>query len=76
MQARKRKIDLPPKLDIHPAISRKRLKILHANSMVQTMGNTYLGLRDYMRLHRTIHCGPNQHDNVMHNLLITMILTQ
>ena len=44
--------------------------------MVQTMGNTHLDLRDYERIHTTIHCGPNQHDNVMHNLLITTILTQ
>ena len=44
--------------------------------MVQTMGNTHLDLRDYARLHATIHCGPNQHDNVMRNPLITTIITQ
>ena len=44
--------------------------------MVQTMGNTHLDLRDYARIHTTIHCGKNQHNNVMRNLLITMILTQ
>ena len=44
--------------------------------MVQTMGNTHLDLGDYARLHATIHCGPNQHDNVMRNQQITMILTQ
>ena len=44
--------------------------------MVQTMGNTHLDLRDYACLHATIHCGTNQHDNVMHNPLITAILTQ
>ena len=40
------------------------------------MGNTHLDLRDYTNLHATIHCGTNQHKNVMRNLLITMILTQ
>ena len=44
--------------------------------MVQTMGKTHLDFRDYARIHKTIHCGPNQHDNVMHNPLITTILTQ
>ena len=44
--------------------------------MVQTMGKTYLDLRDYTHLHATIHCGPNQHENVLRNPLITMILTQ
>ena len=44
--------------------------------MVQTMGNTHLDLRDYARLHATIHCGPNRHDNMMHNPLVTTILTQ
>ena len=76
MRVRKRKSDLPPKLLIHPKISRKLSKILHANAVVQTMGNTQLDLRDYVRLHATIHCGPNQHDNVMRNLMITTILTQ
>ena len=76
IRAKIRKSDLPPKLRIHPTINSKRPKILHANAMVKTMGNTYLDLRDYARIHATIHCGPNQHDNVMHNLLITMILTQ
>ena len=76
MRARKRKIDLPPKLRIHPEISSKRSKILHSNTMVQTMGNTHLDLRDYIFLHATIHCGPNQHDNVMRNPLVTTILTQ
>ena len=76
MQARTQKSDLPPKLLIHPTISIKRLKILHANVMVQTMGNTHLDLRDYARLHTTIHCGPNQHDNVMRNPVVTTILTQ
>ena len=40
------------------------------------MGNTHLNLRDYTRIHATIHCGPIQHNNVMHNPLITTILTQ
>ena len=44
--------------------------------MVKTMGNTHLDLREYARLHATIHCGPNQHDNVMRNPLITTILTK
>ena len=44
--------------------------------MVQTMGNTHLDLRDYARLHGTIHCRPNQHDNVMHNPMVTTIPTQ
>ena len=44
--------------------------------MVQTMGNTHLDLGEYSHLHVNIHCGPNQHDNVMRNPLITMILTQ
>ena len=48
---------------------------MHAKVMVQTMGNTHLDLRDYKWIHATIHCGPNQHDNVMHNLLRTTILT-
>ena len=76
MRGRKRKMDLPPKLRIHPKINSKRLKILHANTIVQTMGNNHLDLRYYASLQATIHCGPNQHNNVMHNLLITTILTQ
>ena len=51
-------------------------KSLHANAMVQTMGNTQLDIGDYARIHATIHCGKNQHENVMRNLLITKILTQ
>ena len=76
MRARNRKSDLPPKICIHPTINSKRSKILHAIVMVQTMGNTHLDLRDYARIHATIHCGTNQHGNVMLNPLITMILTQ
>ena len=76
MQARKQKSYLPQKIRIHPTINIKRLKILTTNYMVQTMGNTHLDLRDYARLHVTIHCGPNQHDNVIRNPLITTILTQ
>ena len=76
MRATKRKSDLPPKLRIHLTISSKCSKILYANAMVKTMGNTHLYLREYTRLHVTIHCGPNQHDNVMRNPLITTILTQ
>ena len=76
MRYRRQKSDLPPKLRIHPSINSKRLKILHANAMVQTMGNTRLHLRDYALLHVNIHCGPKKHDNVMRNLMITMILTQ
>ena len=44
--------------------------------MVKTMGNTHLDLREYARLHATMHCGPNQHDNVMRKPLITTIITQ
>ena len=40
------------------------------------MGNTHICLRDYARIHATIQCGPNQHDNEMCNSLITTILTQ
>ena len=76
MRARKRKSDLPPKLRIHPKINSKRSKVLHTNAMVQTMGNTHLDLRDYTRIHTTIHCRPSQHDNVMRNPLITTILPQ
>ena len=76
MRARKRKSDPPLRLRIHPTISSKRSKILHANAMVKTMGNTNLDLRDYSRLHVTIHSGPNQHNNGMRNPLITTILTQ
>ena len=76
MKDRKRNSDLPPKLHIHPKISSKSSKILHANSMVQTMGNTYLDLWDNARLHATIHCGPNQHENVMRNPLINNLITQ
>ena len=61
MRDRKQKSDLFPKLRIHPTISSKCLKILHANAMVQTMGNTHIDLRDYAQLHTTIHCVPNQH---------------
>ena len=76
MRARKRKNYLPPKVCIHPTINSKRPKIMHANAMVQTMGNTHLYLRDYARIHATIHCGPNQNDNVMCNPLVTTIITQ
>ena len=40
------------------------------------MGSTHLDLRDYARIHATIHCRPSQHNNVMRNPLITTILTQ
>ena len=76
IRAKKRKIDLPPKLRIHPTINSKQSKVLHANAMVQTMGNTHLDLRNYARIYATIHCGQSQHDNVMHNPLITTILAQ
>ena len=59
MRDRKQKIDFPLKLRIHPTINSKQSKILHANTMVQNMGNTHLDIRDYARLHITIHCGPN-----------------
>ena len=76
MRSRKRKSDFPSKLRIHLKINCKRSKVLHANAMVQTMGKTHLDLRDYVRIHVTIHCGPRQYDNVMRNPLITTILTQ
>ena len=76
IRARKRKNDLPLKLRIHPTINSKHLKIMHTNAMVQTMGNTQPNLRDYAQIHTTIHCGKNQHDNLMRNPLITTILTQ
>ena len=76
MRDRKQKSDLPPKLHIHLPINSKRSKVLHANEMVQTMGNTHLDLRDYAWIHATIHCGPNQNNSVMRNPLITTILTQ
>ena len=76
MRARKRKSDLPLKLPIHHKTSSKLSNILNDNTMVKTMGNTHLDLRDYARLHVIIHCGTNQHDNVMRNSLITTILTQ
>ena len=76
MRARKRKSDLPLKLSMHLTINRKLSRILNANTMVQTMGNTHLYLRDHTRINAKIHCGPNQHDNVMRNLLVTTILTQ
>ena len=76
MWSRKRKSNLPSKLRIHLMINSKRSKILHANLMVQTMGNTHLDLRDYTRIHATIHCGPSQHVNVMSNPIITTILVQ
>ena len=62
MRDRKQKSDLFPKLRIHPKISSKCLKILHANAMVQTMGNTHIDLRAYACLYATIHSGPKQHD--------------
>ena len=78
MRARNQKCDLPLKLRIHPKINSeaKRSKILHASTMVQTMGNTHLDLRYYALLHATIHCGPNRQDNLMRNPLVTTILTQ
>ena len=44
--------------------------------MVHTMGNTHLDLREYSRLHATIHCGPNRQHNVMRDPLVTTIITQ
>ena len=76
MRYRKRKSDLPPKLRIHPKINSKQSKVLHANTMVQNMGNNHLDLRDYARLHSKSHCRPNLHDNVMRNPPVTTILTQ
>ena len=78
MRVRKRNFYLPPKLFIHPTINSeaKRSKILHANIMVQTMGNTHLDISDSARLHVTIHCGTNRQDIVMRNPLVTKILTQ
>ena len=75
MQARKRKIYLPLKLRIQPTINSKRSDILHANTVVHTMGNTHLDLRDYARLHVTIHCGSDRQENLMRNPLVTKILT-
>ena len=77
-RARKRKFDLPPKLRIHPTINgeAERSKILHASTMVQTIGNTHLDLRGYACLHATLYCEPNQQDNVMRNPLVTTIITQ
>ena len=76
MRDRKLKSDLPPKLRIHPTINSKRSKILHDNTMVQTMGNTHLNLRFYIRIRATIHYGPSRQDNVMRKPLVTTILTQ
>ena len=76
MRSRKQKSYLPPKLHIQLTINSKRSKVLQANMMLQTMGNTHLNLRDIARIHATIHCGPSQHNNVMRNPLITTILTQ
>ena len=76
MRARKRRSDPPLKLRIHPKINSKRPKILHANVMVQNMGNTHLDLRIYARIHATIHYGLNQQYTVMCNPLITTIFTQ
>ena len=78
MRVRKRNFYLPPKLFIHPTINSeaKRSKILHANIMVQTMGNTHLDISDSARLHVKIHCGTNRQDIVMRNPLVTKILTQ
>ena len=76
MRARKRKSDLPLELHIHPIINRKRSKILHANTIVQTMGNTHLDLRNYAWIHATIFCEPHQNYSVMRNPQIRTILTQ
>ena len=64
------KNDLPPKLRIHLTISSKWSKILHDNTMVQSIGNTHLYIRDYTHLHATINCKSNQHDNMMSNPLV------
>ena len=64
------------KLIIHPIIKSKRSEILNSNTMVHTMGNIHLDLRDYARLHTKIYFEPNQHKNVMHNPLLTTINTQ
>ena len=40
------------------------------------MGNTHLYLRDYVRLHATIHCEPKRQDNLMNDPLVTTILAQ
>ena len=74
MRTRKRKSDHTPKLRIHPTINSKGSKVLHANAMVQTMGNTHIDLRDYAQIHATIHCRPNQHNNMMCNPIITQYL--
>ena len=44
--------------------------------MVQTMANTNRGLRDYSHMHATIHCGTNRQYNVIHDPLVTPIITQ
>ena len=44
--------------------------------MVQTVGNIHLDLRYYPRVHMKIHFRPNLQDSLMHNPLITTILTQ
>ena len=61
---------------IHPKINSEtnRSKIHHTNKMLQTMGNTHLNLRGYARMYTTIHCGPNQQHNVMHDPLVANIL--
>ena len=76
MRARKQKSDLPPKLRIHPKINSKQPKFLHANAIVQTMGNTHLNPRDYACMYSKIHCRPNRQDNMMRNPLVKTILTQ
>ena len=71
--ARKRKWDLPQKMQIHPTMTNEvnQSKIHHSNTMLQTIGN----MRDYVLLHSTIHCGPNRQYNVMRDPLGTTILT-
>ena len=75
--ARKRQCDLQIKIHIHPTINSevKRSKIHHINTMVKTMDNTRLDLREYARMHATIHCRPNQKQNLMCNPLVTTILS-
>ena len=77
MRTQKIKCDLPPKLCISLITSNaaKREKYNNANTLVHKLG-TNLYLKDYTRLHATIHCQTGHQDNIVSDPLVMMILIQ
>ena len=73
----KKKNNLPLKLcsSLINNIKAKQEKVNNANTMVNTL-DTYLDLKNYARIHATIHWQKGNHDNIMNDLLVATIITK